>query len=91
MVEENVEISVGVIEEILDKAAVKQVAVNIQLLVSVDHVLVLDWIFGVANVSTLTVRWQRALLCSGTTVCFFYFLNRGGGVTRGVRTGVSRS
>lgn len=40
LIEENVEVAVWVIEEVLNEAAVKQVAVNVELLVPVDHVLV---------------------------------------------------
>ena len=49
MVEEDVEVAIGVVKEVLHEAAIEEVAVDVELLVPVYHILVLERVRGLPD------------------------------------------
>ena len=69
MVKENIKVSGAVFEEVLYEAAIKKITVDIQLFMSVDHVLILEWITRISHITVLNLAYcsifeVRLDLCS---------------------------
>ena len=57
MVKENIKVTGAILEEVLYKAAIEKVTVDIQLFMPVDHVLILEWITGIPHITVLNLAY----------------------------------
>ena len=53
LIEQDIKVTVGIVEEVLHEAAVEEVAVDVQLLMPVDHVFIFNRVGWVAHVASL--------------------------------------
>ena len=61
LVEQDVKVAARVIQEILHEATIEEVAVDVQLLVPINHVLVLESVSRVSDSPVFRLRWLVAI------------------------------
>ncbi len=75
MIEKDVKVAARVIKEVLYKTAIEEIAVNVELLVAINHVLELDGVVGVPHLAVLALRWLVTLLvpvCRNFGLCVLW-------------------
>ena len=63
LVKQDVEVTARVVQEVLNEAAIEEVAMDVQLLVPINHVLVLERVRRVPNSSILRLSWLVSISC----------------------------